>query len=156
MSRENEPSVPVTGTTGMAEMEYRSWFPTRNPGAAPSADAQQAEYERMHSLAHAWAQECYFKGLGRPAQIDATRGEFQKALRALLASGALAQRSDGRASVASGAPTEPGTLLCETCHGEGTIDERLGGYSFSNPAATCPDCDGTREARYGAQEVPRG
>lgn len=32
---------------------------------------------------------------------------------------------------------------CETCNGEGTIDERLGGYSFSNPAADCPDCGGT-------------
>lgn len=35
---------------------------------------------------------------------------------------------------------------CDTCHGEGAIDERLGGYSFSNPAAACPDCDGTGEA----------
>ena len=31
---------------------------------------------------------------------------------------------------------------CTTCGAYGTIDERLGGYSFSNPAATCPDCDG--------------
>lgn len=31
---------------------------------------------------------------------------------------------------------------CETCGGTGKIDERLGGYSFSNPAAKCPDCDG--------------
>ena len=31
---------------------------------------------------------------------------------------------------------------CETCQGVGTIDMRLGGYSFSNPAAKCPDCDG--------------
>ena len=56
-------------------------------GVAPSPEAQQAEYERMHSLAHAWAQECYFKGLGRPARVDETRGAFQKALRALIALG---------------------------------------------------------------------
>jgi hypothetical protein len=31
---------------------------------------------------------------------------------------------------------------CETCDGVGTIDERLGGYAFSDPAAKCPDCDG--------------
>ncbi len=31
---------------------------------------------------------------------------------------------------------------CETCDGRGTIDERLGGYGDSNPAAKCPDCDG--------------
>ena len=31
---------------------------------------------------------------------------------------------------------------CETCDGAGTIDERLGGEFFSNPAAPCPDCDG--------------
>ena len=57
-------------------------------GVAPSADAQQAEYQRLHSLAHAWAQECYFKGLGRAAgRIDETRAEFQQALRESLASG---------------------------------------------------------------------
>lgn len=43
---------------------------------------------------------------------------------------------------------------CETCHGEGTIDERLGGYSFSNPAATCPDCDGTGEGPAGVPVPP--
>lgn len=31
---------------------------------------------------------------------------------------------------------------CESCDGLGHFDERLGGYSFSNPKATCPDCDG--------------
>lgn len=31
---------------------------------------------------------------------------------------------------------------CETCDGEGTIDERLGGEPFSNPVVPCPDCDG--------------
>lgn len=31
---------------------------------------------------------------------------------------------------------------CETCEGLGTIDETLGGEHFSNPKATCPDCDG--------------
>ena len=35
--------------------------------------------------------------------------------------------------------------MCETCQGSGKIDERLGGYSFSNPSATCPDCDGLGE-----------
>lgn len=42
-----------------------------------------------------------------------------------------------------------GERICETCQGEGTIDERLGGYPFSNPAATCPDCDGTGEGPAG-------
>lgn len=37
------------------------------------------------------------------------------------------------------------TKDCNTCQGVGTIDERLGGYSFSNPEATCPDCSGTGE-----------
>lgn len=36
-------------------------------------------------------------------------------------------------------------VWCETCNGEGTIDERLGGEHFSNPKATCPDCDGDGE-----------
>jgi hypothetical protein len=31
---------------------------------------------------------------------------------------------------------------CETCEGRGTLDERLGGYGYRNPAAKCPDCDG--------------
>lgn len=31
---------------------------------------------------------------------------------------------------------------CETCEGGGHIDETLGGEHFSNPKATCPDCDG--------------
>lgn len=31
---------------------------------------------------------------------------------------------------------------CDTCGGEGTIDETLGGEHFSNPEAPCPDCDG--------------
>lgn len=31
---------------------------------------------------------------------------------------------------------------CETCDGQGTIDERLGGEWNSNPKAECPDCDG--------------
>lgn len=37
---------------------------------------------------------------------------------------------------------EPLKLWCECCQGVGSIDERLGGYSFSNPAAECPDCEG--------------
>lgn len=36
---------------------------------------------------------------------------------------------------------------CDCCNGTGTIDERLGGLAESNPAATCPDCDGTGEFR---------
>lgn len=34
---------------------------------------------------------------------------------------------------------------CECCRGIGTVDERLGGEPFSNPEATCPDCDGIGE-----------
>lgn len=33
-------------------------------------------------------------------------------------------------------------VICETCEGEGTIDERLGGEVTSDPEAKCPDCDG--------------
>ena len=39
----------------------------------------------------------------------------------------------------------PEPIKCETCQGSGKIDERLGGYNFSNPSATCPDCDGLGE-----------
>jgi len=43
---------------------------------------------------------------------------------------------------------------CEVCRGAGTIDETLGGYAFSNPKATCPDCDGLGEyARTEADEA---
>jgi len=31
---------------------------------------------------------------------------------------------------------------CETCNGEGTFDERIGGEWNSNQKAVCPDCDG--------------
>jgi hypothetical protein len=31
---------------------------------------------------------------------------------------------------------------CQTCNGTGEIDETLGGEPFSNPHATCPDCNG--------------
>jgi hypothetical protein len=48
---------------------------------------------------------------------------------------------------ADSGPVEPESEKCETCNGEGTIDERLGGISTSNPAATCPDCDGVGEPR---------
>ena len=39
----------------------------------------------------------------------------------------------------------PEPIKCETCQGSGRIDERLGGYGFSNPSAICPDCDGLGE-----------
>ncbi len=32
--------------------------------------------------------------------------------------------------------------VCECCDGAGTIDLRLGGESFSDPEAECPDCNG--------------
>ncbi|EPC3488061.1 hypothetical protein ACRZCU_000151 [Citrobacter freundii] len=44
---------------------------------------------------------------------------------------------------------------CETCTGTGKIDERLGGYSFSNPAAKCPDCDGSGEYYPAPQTCPQ-
>jgi len=37
------------------------------------------------------------------------------------------------------------THECDTCSGSGKVDETLGGYHFSNPSATCPDCDGCGE-----------
>lgn len=33
-------------------------------------------------------------------------------------------------------------IWCDTCEGGGEIDETLGGKSFSNRHAKCPDCDG--------------
>ena len=39
----------------------------------------------------------------------------------------------------------PEPIQCETCQGTGKINEVLGGYSFSDPSATCPDCDGSGE-----------
>ena len=43
------------------------------------------------------------------------------------------------------ARTAPEPIQCETCQGTGKINEMLGGYSFSDPSATCPDCDGSGE-----------
>ena len=37
------------------------------------------------------------------------------------------------------------THECETCQGTGTVNEQLGGYSFNNPKAKCPDCEGDGE-----------
>jgi hypothetical protein len=51
-------------------------------------------------------------------------------------------------------PVEPEIEICETCDGEGTIDERLGGISTSNPAATCPDCDGVGKPRRFHRQPP--
>jgi hypothetical protein len=44
-----------------------------------------------------------------------------------------------RARIAERKQTEP---QCETCEGRGFFDERLTGWSFDNPKAKCPDCDG--------------
>lgn len=61
---------------------------------------------------------------------------------------------------ATPAPSADGAVreaqACETCCGAGTIDERLGGYDHSNPAAQCPDCDGTGSAAPSPapQQVP--
>lgn len=43
---------------------------------------------------------------------------------------------------------------CDTCQGKGTVDETLGGESFSNPFAECPDCDGTGKRRPPAPGNP--
>jgi hypothetical protein len=51
-------------------------------------------------------------------------------------------------------PVEPESEKCETCDGEGTIDETLGGWSTDNPAATCPDCDGVGEPRRLHRQAP--
>ena len=47
-------------------------------------------------------------------------------------------------------------IECETCKGLGTINERLGGYAFSNPAAKCPDCGGLGELSIAIQPEPQG
>ena len=39
-------------------------------------------------------------------------------------------------------PSQAQEQECETCEGKGHYDERIGGESFSNPKADCPDCDG--------------
>jgi hypothetical protein len=44
-------------------------------------------------------------------------------------------------------PVQPEIEVCETCDGEGTINELLVGGATANPAATCPDCDGVGETR---------
>jgi hypothetical protein len=44
-----------------------------------------------------------------------------------------------RARIAARKQIEP---ECETCEGRGFFDERLTGWSFDNPKAKCPDCDG--------------
>lgn len=46
---------------------------------------------------------------------------------------------------------EPVESECETCDGIGWHDELLGGYSFSNPKAPCPDCDGTGQLTINPQ-----
>lgn len=50
--------------------------------------------------------------------------------------------AEGRPGTAGVKEVAPVKHWCETCEGLGTIDETLGGESFSNPKATCPDCDG--------------
>lgn len=68
------------------------------------------------------------------AQHDSTEYESEKLLRDVPAALSLL-----RAALEA---REPVKHWCETCEGLGTIDETLGGESFSNPKATCPDCDG--------------
>lgn len=77
----------------------------------------------------------------------------------------LPSDSSERAAVASGTPAganaakreelglSDGENLCDTCQGDGTIDETLGGHSFSNPKAPCPDCDGKGWWAAGAPAV---
>jgi hypothetical protein len=48
---------------------------------------------------------------------------------------------------ATSGPVQPEIEVCETCDGEGTINELLVGGATANPAATCPDCDGVGETR---------
>jgi hypothetical protein len=57
-------------------------------------------------------------------------------------------------ATAAPGPVEPESEKCETCDGEGTIDETLGGWSTDNPAATCPDCDGIGEPRRLHRQAP--
>lgn len=58
---------------------------------------------------------------------------------------ALIEAANRIASRALLARTEAGADECEVCKGAGTVDETLGGYAFSNPKATCPECDGLGE-----------
>ena len=52
------------------------------------------------------------------------------------------------------ARTEAGADECEVCKGAGTVDEMLGGYAFSNPKATCPECDGLGEYTHPKNAAP--
>lgn len=44
-------------------------------------DTTEALRVRIHTLAHLWAQQCYFKGLGRPNDIDGARAAFEAELK---------------------------------------------------------------------------
>lgn len=44
--------------------------------------------------------------------------------------------------------------VCETCNGEGEIDETLGGISTSDPHAECPDCKGSGTVTQMTNEGP--
>ena len=76
------------------------------------------------------------------------REDIQEQFVLRLARGVLAadQARAALAQAVAPAPAavgEPNDMLwCETCEGGGTIDESLGGDSFSNPKTPCPDCDG--------------
>lgn len=73
------------------------------------------------------------------AALDEAQGEGAKAVEDLRARVAEleAELSSARAA--------PEPIQCETCQGTGKINETLGGHSFSDPSATCPDCDGSGE-----------
>ena len=75
--------------------------------------------------------------------------ELHPDLKAMIAAGeeveALRARVAELESELAAARTAPEPIQCETCQGTGKINEMLGGYSFSDPSATCPDCDGSGE-----------
>ena len=52
---------------------------------APPQQAEPVGAAGLFTLAHLWAQQCYFKGLGRPCDIESARGAFEQALKAYTA-----------------------------------------------------------------------
>ena len=84
---------PVAWIHGDEYGDACHWVGGRMPPAGtklyttpPQRKPQQAEPVEpvgaagLFTLAHLWAQQCYFKGLGRPCDIDSAKGAFEQAL----------------------------------------------------------------------------
>lgn len=122
--------------------------PTPPAPVAPAADEirmspQQFEWWQNQSAAWMAVGEALQKHWSPAALSGGINGMTSAVgLIKMLCEEAKAYRAAGRVAAAT-EPAESGDRLwCETCEGLGTIDETLGGHSFSDPKAPCPDCDG--------------